>query len=65
MKSLKKMFRKSKYIAELECRIRQLEREIEELNVEISGLNELNKGLTSDLMSYKRKCRNSKKGGMK
>lgn len=56
-----KILRKDEYVLELEREIEKQYNENVRLETKVKGLEELNKGLASDIASYKRKYRNTKK----
>lgn len=62
---LKRLFRKDEYVEALEEEIAKKDNEITRLETKVRGLEELNKGLASDLTAYKRKWRNATKGNGK
>lgn len=64
-KTLERLFWKRRYIIGLERKIEMLKADYNELAKKLKETEQLNRGLTSDLMSYKKKCKNTKKGGQK
>lgn len=62
-KTLERLFWKRKYIRVLERQIRSLKAEYSVLERKLMETEQLNRGLTSDLMFYKKKYKKSKKGG--
>ena len=62
-KTLERLFWKRKYIRVLERQIRSLKAEYSVLERKLSETERLNRGLTSDLVFYKKKYKKSKKGG--
>ena len=62
-KTLERLFWKRRYIIGLERKIEMLKADYNELAKKLKETEQLNRGLTSDLMSYKKKCKNTKKGG--
>ena len=62
-KTLERLFWKRKYIRVLERQIRSLKAEYSVLERKLSETELLNRGLTSDLVFYKKKYKKSKKGG--
>lgn len=62
-KTLERLFWKRKYISGLERQIRSLKDDYSVLERKLMETERLNRGLTSDLMFYKKKYKKSKKGG--
>lgn len=64
-KTLERLFWKRRYILGLERKISSLNAKNNELAKKLKETEQLNRGLTSDLMFYKRRSRNIEKGGKK
>lgn len=62
-KTLERLFWKRKYIIGLERKIEMLKADYSVLERKLMETERLNRGLTSDLMFYKKKYKKSKKGG--
>ena len=62
---LKQWLRKDETIEALEHEVERLQNEVTRLETKCRGLEELNKGLASDLTTYKNKWRNQKKANAK
>lgn len=62
-KTLERLFWKRKYIRVPEMKIEMLKADYNELAKKLKETEQLNRGLTSDLVFYKKKYKKSKKGG--